>query len=175
MNAGNVDSAGALSDWNLLESQAAVGTNINLTVKGTIDGKVRGLLYQPASNNYRTDKTGIGPFTHAQLRSKILAGDTLTFMGVPPGNGYRLGIDRNEDGVLDGDVAQPMLAISRVDTNSIVAWATNAGGFLLERTPVLSSSNWAPDTNLRGISGNQYNVTNSVVQTNSLFFRLREL
>jgi hypothetical protein len=150
-------------------------TNINLIVKGTIDNKVRGLLYQPASNNYRTDKTGIGPFTRAQLRSKILAGDTLTFMGVPAGNGYRLGIDRNEDGVLDGDVSQPQLAISRMDTNSVVAWSTNAGGFLLERTTVLPSGSWSPDTNLRGITGNQYNVTNSVAQTNSLFFRLREL
>jgi len=175
MNSGNVDSQGAIDDLNLLESQALGGTNINLIVKGTIDGQVRGLLYQPGFANYRTDKTGLGPFTRAELHDKIAAGDTLTFMGVPPRNGYRLGIDRNEDGVLDGDVPQPPLAISRADTNAIVAWPTNAGGFLLERTPVLPSGNWSPDTNIRGISGGQYNVTNSVAQTNTLFFRLREL
>jgi hypothetical protein len=170
-----VDSPTAAGDWSLLEAQAAVLTNINLIVKGTIDGRVRGLLYQPGSNNYRTDKTGLGPFTHADLRAKILAGDTLTVMGVPPGSGYRLGIDRNQDGILDGDVSQPGLQIALANANSIVAWSTNANGFVLERTPVLPSSTWSPDTNLRAVNGDKFNVTNSLSQTNALFFRLREL
>jgi hypothetical protein len=72
-------------------------------VKGTIQGKVHGLLYEPATNNYVTDTTGLGPFTHAQLVSLILAGDTLSPMGVPYGTGLRMGIDRNASGVLDGD------------------------------------------------------------------------
>ncbi len=132
MKSGNVDSPTVANDWSLLEAQATVLTNINLIVKGTIDGKVRGLLYQPGSNNYRTDKTGLGPFTHADLRAKVLAGDTLTVMGVPPGSGYRLGIDRNEDGILDGDVPQPGLQIALANANSIVAWSTNANGFIYE-------------------------------------------
>jgi hypothetical protein len=175
LNSNNVDLANSVADWTLLESQAARITNINLIVKGTIDGKVRGLLYQPGSNNYRTDKGGLGPFTHAELRTKIVAGDTLTFMGVPPGSGYRLGIDRNQDGVLDGDVAQPNLEIAVAATNSIVAWSTNANGFLLERTTTLPTTSWSPDTNLRGLAAGKFNVTNSLSQTNALFFRLREL
>jgi hypothetical protein len=167
--------ASSVSDWGMLESQAARLTNINLVVKGTLDGKLRGLLYQPGSSNYRSDKTGLGPFTHAELRTRILAGDTLTFMGVPPGSGYRLGIDRNQDGILDGDIAQPALEIALRTTNSIVAWTTNANGFLLERSTVLPSPTWAPDTNLRGVASGKFNVTNSVAQTNALFFRLREL
>ena len=98
-NAGN---STVLSDWALLEGQAAAN-NIDLIVKGTIDGQVRGLLYRPASNDYQSDRTGVGPFTQAQLRSKITAGDVLTPMGVPKGAGQRMGLDRNLNGVLDGN------------------------------------------------------------------------
>lgn len=91
-----------ISDWRLLEGQSARG-NIDLIVNGTIDGKVRGLLYRPSSNDYVADRTGLGPFTRAELLAKIAAGDTLSLMGVPPGSGVRMGIDRDLDGRLDGD------------------------------------------------------------------------
>jgi YVTN family beta-propeller protein len=102
LTAANVNTAGLSGDWAVLEGQAKLD-NIDLIVKGTIQGQVHGLLYEPATNNYVTDTTGLGPFTHAQLVSFILAGDTLSPMGVPYGTGLRMGIDRNADGVLDGD------------------------------------------------------------------------
>jgi pentose-5-phosphate-3-epimerase len=61
------------------------------------------LLYQPASSNYETDTTGLGPYTQAQLTTFIQGGDVITIMGVPPGSGVRMGIDRNLDGVKNGD------------------------------------------------------------------------
>jgi len=103
-----VNTAPAQSDWNTLQSQAAAG-NIDLIANGTIQGQVHGLLYVPASNNYQTDATGLGPFTEAQLTSFIQNGDTLTVMGVPPGSGVRMGIDRNLDGILNWD-AEPTKA-----------------------------------------------------------------
>ena len=99
---GNVTNPTLLADWNLLQNQASLG-NIELIGKGTIDGNLHGLFYQPATNNYRTDKTGLGPFTQAQLQAKIGAGDILNITGVPPGSGLRMGIDRDLDGVLDDD------------------------------------------------------------------------
>jgi YVTN family beta-propeller protein len=98
----NVNSSSITSDWALLQNQAVAG-NIDLIAKGTINGKVHGLLYQVATNNYETDTTGLGPFTQAQLIADITAGDTLSVMGVPVGSGVRMGIDRNLDGILDGD------------------------------------------------------------------------
>jgi DNA-binding beta-propeller fold protein YncE len=92
----------AVGDWRLLEDQSVRG-NIDLILKGTIDGKVHGLLYRPGPNEYATDQTGLGPFTRAELLAKIAAGDTLSLMGVPPGSGVRMGIDRDLDGRLDGD------------------------------------------------------------------------
>ena len=98
----NVNDSVLNADWTLLQSQAAAG-NIDLIAKGTIDGRRHGLLFQPASNTYSSDKTGLGPFSLAQLKTKIQAGDTLTLLGVPPGSGTRMGIDRDLNGIFDGD------------------------------------------------------------------------
>jgi hypothetical protein len=98
----NVTTGAVQNDISLLTGQAAAG-NIDLIVKGTIQGVVHGLLYSPSSQNYQTDQTGLGPFTQADLNGFIKAGDTLTFMGVPPGSGQWMGIDFDLDGVLDGD------------------------------------------------------------------------
>ncbi len=125
ITAANINSNPVISDWALLESQSVphirfrvhplellalarpdhpvYDQGCDLIVKGTIKGRVHGLLYEPYGNIYMTDQTGLGPFTHAQLAAFIEAGDTLTVMGVPPGTGMWMGIDRNLDGTLDGD------------------------------------------------------------------------
>jgi YVTN family beta-propeller protein len=96
----NIQTTPVQSDLTLLSGQAAAG-NIDLIAKGTINGVVHGLLYNPTANNYQTDQTGLGPFTLRQLAGFITNGDTLTFMGVPPGSGTWMGIDRNLNGILD--------------------------------------------------------------------------
>ncbi len=98
----NLNDAATNADWSLLQAQAAAG-NIELIAKGTIEGQRHGLVYQPGSANYKTDKTGLGPFTQTQLQAKIQSGDVLSFIGVPPGSGLRMGIDRDLNGELDGD------------------------------------------------------------------------
>src|SRR5207245_1185775 len=86
ITSGNVTNSSLTSDWNTLQNQASLGS-IDLIVKGTIDGKPRGLLYQAATNNYKSDKTGVGPFTQSQLQTKVSLGDTISIMGVSPGSG----------------------------------------------------------------------------------------
>ncbi len=90
------------SDWALLQSQAALG-NIDLIIKGTVNGQLHGLLYQPTTGTYEIDTVTQGPYTQAQLITLISAGDTMSVMGVPFGSGVRMGIDRELDGILDGD------------------------------------------------------------------------
>jgi hypothetical protein len=49
------------------------------------------------------DKAGRPPLTDAQLRA-LAAGDaTVTYTCVPKGNGVRLALDRNLNGILNGD------------------------------------------------------------------------
>lgn len=174
LTAANVDDASAVSDWNLLESQASSGTNINLIVKGTIDGIPRGFTSLLPVAGYKPDTTNLNNMSRAQLRAKVLAGDTLTLMGVPVGSGTRMGIDRNLNGILDGDEPAPSLRISTVGNNALVAWPTNAAGYVLERALSLPSTNWTTDTNLRGVSGTDLIITNPVAP-GSVFFRLRGL
>ena len=186
VTATNVNTASLSNDWTLLETQASLvnnihlgtagisQTNIQLVVKGTLDGKLRGFVYQAASNHYRPDTTNLAVMTRAQLRTKILAGDTLTLLGVPVGLGTRLGIDRDENGTLDGDEVRPSLRIAKAGTNAVVAWTTNRAGYYLERATGLPATNWTPDTNLRGVVSGEFTVTNSLSLSN-LFFRLKEL
>jgi hypothetical protein len=173
VTASNVTSLAVTRDWMLLEWQA-VSNHVQVIVKGTIDGRVRGFLYDRLGNAYLPDTTNMAVMTRTQLEAKISAGDTLTVMGVPPGTGQRMGIDRNVDGVLDGDTPPPSLAIARANPNLLISWSTNAPGFVLERADDVSSTNWRIDTSRRGIVGPSFQVTNSV-GSNRLYFRLREL
>jgi hypothetical protein len=116
----------------LLENQAAALTNIDLIAKGTLNGELHGFVYQPASANYRPDSTNLAALTRAQLFTKIQNGDRLTLLGVPPGSGIRMGIDRNEDGVLDSDVPPPKLAISVNAQSAVLNWPLAPAGFSLQ-------------------------------------------
>jgi DNA-binding beta-propeller fold protein YncE len=84
LTAANVASSSVQGDWTTLQSQAGVG-NIDLIGRGTISGVVHGLLYQPKSNNYISDTGAL--YTQTQLQAIVLAGDTLSIMGVYPGTG----------------------------------------------------------------------------------------
>jgi hypothetical protein len=169
----SVSIAAVSNAWSVLEAQAAAGgTNIDLIVKGTIGGSLRGLLYQPAQNNYASDKAGVGPFTRVQLRTFAQNGDVFTIMGAPPGSGRRFGIERRQDGTLDGDIAPPRLEIASAGTNAVVSWSTNAG-FVLQAAPALPSMEWAAETSVRTLSGTNFTVTNAPVAER--FYRLKEL
>jgi hypothetical protein len=181
----NVNTASISNDWSLLERQATLRfqdafilagfvTNISLIANGTIDGQRRSLIYRPASTNYVTDKTGVGPFTHAELTAKVLGGDTLSVMGVPPVSGQRMGIDRNWNGVLDGEESPPLLTAVRTDTGLMISWPTNSVGALLEFTENLSSRNWRTETSLRSLSADRLTVTVPMTDQNR-FYRLRGL
>jgi hypothetical protein len=90
-------------DLTLMTGRVTAG-DIDLIAKGLLDGRHAGLLWQPATATWITDRVSEGSFTQAQLVAKAQAGNaTLTFMGVFPGSGTRLGIDRDLDGTLDGD------------------------------------------------------------------------
>jgi DNA-binding beta-propeller fold protein YncE len=171
--AANVNTASVSNDWSVLESQAASGTNIDLVVRGTIDGRAHGLLYQPASGTYRTDTTTLGALTRAQLVAKIQAGDTLSIMGVPPGSGARMGIDRDLDGVLDADVPPPQLQIAGDSgSNLTINWPFSAAGYQLESTTGLPPGSWTSVTNAIEIFAGRNYVTNPPTP-GAGFYRLR--
>jgi YVTN family beta-propeller protein len=168
--AANVNTSTISNEWTLLESQAAAA-NVDLIVKGTIDGQFHGLLYQPGSANYRVDSTNTTPLTRAQLKTKILAGDTLSIVGVPPGSGTRMALDRNLDGVLDGDVPAPKLQVGPAANGAVIKWPYAAAGYVLESTPSLASPAWTTVTDVVEVVNGQ-NVLTNLPAGNVKFYRL---
>jgi hypothetical protein len=86
----------------LLKQRAAAG-ECELVVRGVVDGVEIGFLYQPASGNFASNKTGAAALTESQLRA-LLVKSALTFTAVPPSSGRRIALDRDSNGVLDGDI-----------------------------------------------------------------------
>ena len=167
--------SGSISnDWNLLETQAAAVTNLDLIVTGIIDGRRRGFVYQPGPKTYRADSTNAPALTRAQLTAAMLTGDLLTVSGVVPGAGTRMAIDRDGNGILDGDEPSPSLQIGRNGALTLVQWPTNFVGYVLEQADFLPATNWSTETSVRSVSSGNLGVTNSVTLTNR-FFRLRKL
>ena len=83
LTSANVNGQQEQSDWATLQAQAK--SNIDLIARGTIQGQIHGLLYQPGTATYLSDNNQ--QYTHAQLQTFIQNGDTLSFQGVYPGTG----------------------------------------------------------------------------------------
>lgn len=172
VTATNLSNSSISNDWSLLESQAAA-LNINLIVKGTLDGVRHGLLYQPGSADYQVDSTNIPPLTRLQLAAKVQSGDTLTLMGVPPGSGDRIALDRNSNGTLDADEPPPKLQITRSGQTIIISWPFSSG-FVLESATDLSPNSWTAVDVPAEILNNQSIITLTLSSTPT-FYRLHPL
>jgi len=68
----------------------------------------KGYLYDVATGRFLGNRSHDAPLSDASLRQRAFEKDgELTYTCVPPGSGARAGIDRDEDGVLDGDEVPP--------------------------------------------------------------------
>ncbi|WP_437600157.1 thrombospondin type 3 repeat-containing protein [Sorangium sp. So ce590] len=86
----------------LLIERANAG-ECDLVVKSHVILQEIGFLYAGAGK-FAADRMALPPIPDAVLRQiAVAAGRPLTYTCAPPGSGYRTGIDRDEDGFLDGD------------------------------------------------------------------------
>jgi len=83
----------------LMIQQSSQG-NSDLIVKANVVGEQRGWVHL-ASGGFQSDKNSEGVISETQLRSASVG--QMTFTSVPLGSGFRMGIDRDEDGVFDAD------------------------------------------------------------------------
>ncbi|MBX3026852.1 hypothetical protein KF840_18240 [bacterium] len=76
----------------------------DLVARAVVDGLPRGYLLDPASGAFRSDRAAEAPLADAALRAIATAsGEPVTYTCAPPGEGRRLALDRDEDGVFDRD------------------------------------------------------------------------
>lgn len=86
----------------LLVSRAAAG-ECDLAVKAAVGSETRG-WYRTSSGEFQPDRKQELPWSEASLRAlATTSGWELTFTCVPPGEGLRIAVDRDQDGVFDGD------------------------------------------------------------------------
>jgi hypothetical protein len=87
----------------LLLDRARAG-ECDLVAKSGGEHGEKGYLYDVALGLFRDNRACDPPLTDASLRQLArLQGGELTYTCAPPCSGVRLGIDRDENGVLDGD------------------------------------------------------------------------
>lgn len=100
----------SLDRLELLVQRAALtgaAAECDLVVKGVLEGQPRGALMQ-GNQRFKTDRAGqagVGLDQLLELASQ--PGQEITFTCVPPGAGPRMAIDRDRDGILDGDELAP--------------------------------------------------------------------
>lgn len=104
VNAENKSSRWVTDRIRLLMNQAAAG-NCDLIVTGFYRHTPRGFIYA-GNNQFKSDRRDEAPVGWEALVAAAGAGEELTFLGVLPGTGARLGLDRDGDGVSDGDESQ---------------------------------------------------------------------
>lgn len=96
------DNAGVAGPRITLLIERALSGECDLVVRGRVQDGVGGYLY--GAGQFTTDRAGKPALSDAALRwLAMLSGQELTYTCVPPGSGVRMGIDRDSDGVLNGD------------------------------------------------------------------------
>jgi DNA-binding beta-propeller fold protein YncE len=94
--------ARASTDFDLLGQPDA--KECDLVVKAVVGGQARGYLLNAARGDFRSDRAAEPALTDAQLRAfATIDGQQVTYTCAPPGEGMRLGLDRDGDGIFDQD------------------------------------------------------------------------
>jgi YVTN family beta-propeller protein len=100
VTAANKSNSIVIAVINGLVSRAEAG-QCDLIAKGVQGGVAKGYVYDTATDLMLPDSTIESGITANALRMAVVSDDVVTFTGVPPGAGVRLGIDRDRDSFLD--------------------------------------------------------------------------
>jgi YVTN family beta-propeller protein len=157
-----------------VEAQARLASACDLVARGRVGGRARQFFFVRAWRLYQSDEATDPPRTREELLALLGPDDALTFLGVPPGVGPRLGGDRDGDGILDGDEAPPVLSVSPAGGAVRLAWPDPAPDWLLERGGGLVPP-WQPERRPRSRAAGAQFIEPPVHEAASQFFRLRRV
>jgi hypothetical protein len=82
--------------------QRAAAEECEVVVRGRTRRREVGLLYDPRNDRFIPDRTQAAELAREELED-LLQVTALTFTAVPFGSGERIALDRDSDGVLDGN------------------------------------------------------------------------
>lgn len=162
-------SAAAANELSLLETQASAAA-CDLVVRVRMAGQARRFRYDIVTGLYRSDRTAESGVTRTALIA--LAGtEPVTFSGVIPGDGLRLGGDRDLDGVADADESLPVLGIEISPSSLRLSWPASAGDWFPQSASDLSGP-WLPWTVPTSQTSKQLRAESPVPADPARFFRL---
>ena len=122
----------------VMESQAAAAA-CDLVIRGTSRSQPIAYLYQPTTGTYR-DGSPSSALTFQEILESIGAADAITLLGVIPGAGTQFAIDRDLDGIPDGEEEPPSIGISQFPLS--LHWSAPQADWIPEKSTDLV--NWKP-------------------------------
>lgn len=174
VTAANAGAAFVTNDLTLLETQAR-GTNVcDLVIRGAAGGRWRQFFYDKATQRYRSDRAGEPTRTRAEVLALLGPDEALTFLGTLPGDGARLGGDRNHNGILDADEARPALSFTPQPEGLRLSWPESVTDWQPERAPTLEGP-WRADLLPRTRAAGFQHLEHSLSEEPMEFFRLRRV
>jgi YVTN family beta-propeller protein len=155
-----------------LENQTARG-NCEVVVRGLLHGRQRQFFLDYANEAYvyRSDRAGDPPLDSLALLEMLQPGDSLTWMGVPFGQGRRFGGDRDDDGLLDADESAPLPLITTVDGTVILQWPNEHADWYAQSADTLNGP-WITVTQPRVTAGPFFSIQPLTTPGSRGFFRL---
>ena len=106
LNHNNVFDPATRERINLLYARAKVTSprsECDLIVKGELFGKPAGALLNKQDKFVFDSRKSVPVSLQPLMYAAAIKGNFLTFTCAPPGSGYRMALDRDEDGILDAD------------------------------------------------------------------------
>lgn len=178
LNAATADLPDTIAAGNLLIAQARVA-NCELIGKGSVDGSEIGFLFDALSSRFFSDVGGDIGRTFDDLRALARQGrGTFTLTGTPRGSAPRMGVDRDLDGVRDGDERSRAYGAASPTCGSALALRSNLEPEIGSRQHGLVLSGAAPGAPLSMVLGASAvalpfaDLTILVAPTNALFVAL---
>ena len=155
-----------------VEAQATFTNRCCLVVHGFLQGRKRSFQFDAALQAYLPDRATDPALTRSDLLAQLREDDALTFLAGFPSQRARLGIDRNENGIPDGDEPTPVLQFRSQSGNITLTWSDAAAEWVLEHSasavgPWLTVS----DTISGDLADSQSHTHNTTSGTG--YFRLR--
>ena len=144
---------------------------MDLVVKGKAGGLARKSWFNTPSQTFLSDRTG-ETYTPAALRALAAPGNEQTYMLVAKGTGRRLGIDRDLDGHLDGDL---WLQSFSIGTNGAAMTCSSVVGlnYQLQYKNALTDLSWSNIPGLVAGTGNAISLNDATLGgNNTRFYRV---
>jgi len=164
-----INNSNSVALINTMISMVTTGTNrVDLIVKGMENGAARGWFYDTNSAMFLSDRPGEN-YTPAALRALAAPGSEQTYTLVPVGTGRRMGIDRDLDGILDG---QLLLRGSSVTSNGPAIACTSVVGltYQLQYKNQLTDASWSTVPGSVAGTGNTISLLDTTLGTNQTRF-----